>query len=100
MVIDFLTKMVHFIPFKGLLNAKDIAQLFLDQVFHYHSMVLALVSYRLIQFQSRFWKPLFWFLNIKVNLFLVHHPATNRETEKNQLFQEYMRCYCIYNQEN
>jgi len=43
-IVDSLTKMVHFIPITDKVTAKETAELFLQNVFHYHELSDNIIS--------------------------------------------------------
>jgi len=57
-VVDRLSKMVHYIPTTTDVNSKGIARLFLDNVFKLHGLPDSIVSDRGTQFVSTFTRSL------------------------------------------
>jgi hypothetical protein len=54
--VDRLTRMVHFVPCKGKLSAKGFAELYIDNVFHYHGLSKEFIFDRDSRFTSDFGK--------------------------------------------
>jgi hypothetical protein len=79
-VVDRLTKMVHFIPCIKTIIGKGIAKLFLDHVFQYHGL-LDIISNHGPQFASKFSKQLFELLGVNVKLSSIFHPHMDGQTE-------------------
>ncbi len=73
MVVDHLTKMVHFIPYNKSITTEKIVKLFLDHVFCYHEFLKNIISDHGPQFVSKFWKWHFELLGVKVKLSLAFH---------------------------
>ena len=66
-VVDKLTKEVHFIPVKSKYKVDTIAKIFMKEIFKLHGLPKATVSYRDVKFTSKFWKGLFANLGTKLN---------------------------------
>ena len=100
-VVDRLTKMAHFIPCKKTSTSKDIAWLFFDMVYRYHSLPYDIVLDQGTQFVSKFWRSLFAILNVDTKLLSAFHPQTNGQTEQiNQVLEQYLRCSINYQQDD
>ena len=100
-VVDRLTKMAHFIPYKGLPTAKQTADLVLKEVFRLHGIPDDVVSDRGVQFTSKFWKDFCLALGVKVNLSSAFHPQSNGQTERtNQTLEQYLRCFSSHLQDD
>ena len=72
-----MTKETHFIPVKSTHKTDDTAKKFMRDTFKLHGFSKAIVSDRDAKFTSNFWKGLFAYLGIKLNLFIKYHPQTN-----------------------
>ena len=64
-IVDWLTKMVHYEPVKVTINASGLAEVILDMVVWYHGLPNWIVSDRGSLFTSKFWSLLCYFLGIK-----------------------------------
>ena len=53
-VVDNLTKSVHFIPVKYTYSEEDYARIFIDEIVCHHGISLFIISDRGVQFISRF----------------------------------------------
>ena len=92
-VIDYLSKMGHFIALKALPTAKEMAQIFLDHIVRLHGLPTALVSDRGPQFTAKFWRNLCKLLDVDVRLSSAYHPQTDGQTERlNQTLEQSLRC--------
>jgi hypothetical protein len=73
-VVDRLTKMAHFVPCNKIITGKEMARLFLENVYKYHGLLDDIISNRGTQFTSKFWQSMFKILQVKNNLSSVYHP--------------------------
>jgi len=99
-VVDRLTKMVHFIPTIEKTSAEELARLFRDNVWKLHGLPESIISDRGPQFTV----GLMWDLNemlvIKSKLSTAFHPQTDRQTERvNQELEQYLRMFIDHRQE-
>ena len=58
-VVDKLSKVVHFIPVKSTYKAVNIADIFMKEIFTLHGVPKLMVSDRDTKFTGNFWKSLF-----------------------------------------
>ena len=58
-VVDRLTKFVHFMPLSHPYTAAKVAQVFMIGVFKLHGLLRSIMSDRDVAFTSTFWKELF-----------------------------------------
>jgi len=101
MVVDRLTKMRHLIPCRDTCSARDLAILYLNNIFRYHGLPLSIVSDRGAQFISEFWKAFCELLGIAVHLSTAYHPQTDGQSERmNAIMEQYLRAYINYQQNN
>ena len=97
-VVDMLTKMAHFHPFKGLPTSKKLAFTFLSLIVRQHGLPSVIVTDRGSQFVSNFWKGLGSALQIDLRPSTSHHPQTDGQTERvNQALEQYLRCQLMCN---
>lgn len=75
-VVDRLTKYAHFIPLTHPYTAKDVAQLFLDNIYKLHGLPTTIVSDRDAIFTSMFWQELFMLLGTEHCLSTAYHPQS------------------------
>ncbi len=81
-VVDRMSKMVHFIPSLSTDDAPAVAQRFVDNVVKQHGVPEEIVSDRDPKFTSRFWKELFNLLGTRLALSTSAHPETDGQTER------------------
>src|SRR5882724_2223450 len=91
-VVCHLTKMALFIPTFRDIDAKDLAPIFLSQVFAKHGTLTDIVSDWGKHFILRFWRSLCQLLGIKEILSMAYHPETDVQTKwVNQILEQYLR---------
>ena len=73
-IVDRLTKMVHYKPVKVTINASGLAEVILDMVVWHHGLLDLIVLNRGLLFTSKFWSSLCYFLGIKKSLSTAFHP--------------------------
>jgi len=99
-VVDCLTKMVHFIPTTEKTSAEKLARLFRDNVWKLHGLPESIISDREPQFAAGLMKELNGMLGIKSKLSTAFHPQTDRQTDRvNQELEQYLRMFIDHRQE-
>jgi len=100
-VVDRLTKMAHFIPFRCLPTASIAADAFLSAIFRLHGLPESIISDRGSQFTSAFWNRLCNLYGIDHSLSTANHPQTDGQTERvNAILEQYLRCFINERQNN
>ena len=100
-VVDRLSKRVHFIPTVTKVTAPEVAQLFFDHIFRHHGLPKVIVSDRDPKFISLFWKDLLKQLSTQAAMSTAHHPQTDGQTEQaNRTLEDMLRAYVNYKQDN
>ena len=93
-IVDRLTKMVHYEPVKVTINAPGLAEVILDVVVWYHGLPNSIVSDRGSLFTSKFWSSLCYFFGIKRRLSTAFHPQTDGQTKRqNSTIEVYLRAF-------
>ena len=98
-IIDWLTKIVHYKPVKITINAPGLAEVIIDVVVRHHGLPDSIVTDRGSLFTSKFWSSLCYFLGIKRRLSTAFHPQTDGQTERqNSTIEAYLRAFVNFEQ--
>ena len=81
-VIDRFTSMVHLIPTKTTVTAREVTWLYMKEVVRLHGLPESLVSDRDSKFTSIFWKELHRLMGTKLLMSTAFHPQTDGQTER------------------
>ena len=93
--------MAHLIPLPKKVSAKDIAKIFLREIWKTHGLPTDIVSDRDTKITSHFWQVLMDLLGIKTKLSIAFHPKTDGQTERvDQTIEQYLRHYCSWKQDD
>jgi len=99
-VVNGLTKIVHFIPTTEKTSVEGLARLFRDNVWKLHGLPKSIISDREPQFAAGLMQELNEMLGIKSKLSMAFHPQTDGQTEKvNQELEQYLRMFIDHRQE-
>jgi hypothetical protein len=94
-IVDRLTKTVHFLPVHTTYNAKKYAEIYLDQIVRLHRVPKMIISDRRTQFIAQFWEQLPHALGTKLIQSSAYHPQTDGQTKRvNQILEDMLRA-CI-----
>ena len=74
--MDCLSKMAHFIPIVKIVEAPQVANLLIQNVFRLHKMPSSIVFDRDVCFSGHFWTQVFQNLDVKLNMSSGDHPQT------------------------
>jgi len=100
-VVDRFTKMAHFIGLPTNATAKDVANIFLREVWKLHSLPTKIISDMDAKFSGEFWESLCKLLGIKRKRSTAYHPQTDGQTERtNQMLEGYLRNFVNYDQDD
>jgi len=80
-VVDRLTKFVHFMPLSHPYTASKVATVFMKEIYKLHGMPQSIVSDRDIVFTSKFWQELFRLQGSTLTMSLAYHPQIDGQTE-------------------
>ena len=95
-IVDRLTKSVHFLPVDTRYSAKKYAKLYFDWVVTLHGVPLTIVSDRGSIFVSCFWEQLQKCLGTRLLRSSAYHPQTDGQTERvNQVLEDMLRACVI-----
>jgi len=100
-IVDRFSKMAHFIPRKIEEHMKELALIFLKEIWGLHGLPETIISDRDARFTSKFCMSLMQVLQVKRNVSSAFHPETDGQTERvNQILEQYLGSYCSYQQDN
>ena len=92
-VIDRATKMVHLVPCKETMTARDVATLYWDRIGSLHGVPRAIYSDRDVRFTGTFWRALWRNLGTDLRFSTAFHPQTQGLVERtNQTAEQVLRC--------
>ena len=98
-IVDRLTKMVHYKLVKVTINAPGLAKVIINVVVRHHGLPDSIVTDRGSLFTSKFWSSLCYFLGIKRRLSTAFHPQTDGQTERqNSTMEAYLRAFVNFEQ--
>ena len=73
-IVNRLTKIVHYEPVKVTIDAPGLAEVIIDVVVWHHGLPDSIVNDRSSFFTSKFWSSLCYFLRVKRRLSTAFHP--------------------------
>ena len=93
-IVDRLTKVVHFISVKTTHSGARLAELYMSRIMCLHGLPKKMVSDRGTQFTSHFWEKLHESMDTKLNFSSAYHPQTDGQTERiNQILEDMLRAW-------
>ncbi|WMV30281.1 hypothetical protein MTR67_023666 [Solanum verrucosum] len=96
-IVDRVTKSDHFLAVKTTDSVKDYDKLYIDEIVRLHGVPLSIISYRVPQFTSYFWKSFQKGLGTQVNLSITIHPQMDGQVERIIQTLEDMLRACLIN---
>ena len=98
-IVDQLTKMVHYVPVKVTINALGLAEVILDIVIRHHDPPDSIVTDKGTLFTLKFWSSLCYFLGVKRRLSIAFYLQTDGQTEwQNSIMEAYLRVFVNFEQ--
>lgn len=95
-IVDRLTKSIHFLPMKMTFQPDRLANLYIPEVVRLHGIPAFIVSDRDPSFTSRFWKSLQEHLGTKLSFNTAIHPQTDGQSEcMIQAVEDILRAYAF-----
>ena len=99
-IVNRLTKIVHFIPTMEKTSAEGLAQLFRDNVWKLYRLPESIISDEGPQFAAGIMQELNKILEIESKLLTAFHPQTDRQIKRvNQELEQYLRMFIDHRQE-
>src|SRR5260221_2653769 len=100
-IMDRLTKQSLFIPTHNMVDAPQLARLFLTHVFSKHGAQDHVTSDHRTEFVSHFFHSLGSLLSMKLHFTSGYHPEGDSQMEWiNQVLEQYLQAYMDYQQDN
>ena len=98
-IVNRLTKMVHYEPVKVTIDALGLAEVIIDVIVRYRGLLDLIVTDKGLLFTSKFWSLLCYFLDIKRRLSTVFHPQTDGQSkQQNSTMEAYLRAFVNFKQ--
>jgi transposase InsO family protein len=95
--VTAFTKYAHFIGLSYPDTVKQIAKLYIENVFKLHGLPSEIVTDRDSIYTSALWQEMLKALDIKMNISTAYHPQTDGQTERvNQCLEGYSRCMAFH----
>jgi transposase InsO family protein len=95
-IVDRLTKVVHFIPIKITYSGVKLAELYMLRIVYLHGVPKKIMSDRGSQFTSKFWEKLHESMNTRLNFSTAYHLQTDGQTERiNQILDDMLRACAL-----
>ena len=100
-VVDYLSKMAHFLPCNTTLTAEGAARMYLENVFKLHGISESMTSDRGPQFASHFATAFKEMIGTENRLSTAYRPETDGQTEvTNKMVEQYLRRFTNYEQDD
>ena len=94
-VVDRLTKSIHFILVKPVYTVAEYAQLYIDHIVSLHGVSVSIISDRGPLFTSRFWQKLQEALGTQLHFSTAFHPQIDGQSERTIQTLEDMLRMCV-----
>ncbi len=100
-IVNWLTKMVHYKPIKVTINALALVEVIIKAVVWHHGLPDSIISDWGSVFTLKFWSSLCYLLGIKRKLSTAFHPQTDGQTERQNIIMEaYLRAFVNFEQDD
>jgi hypothetical protein len=95
-IVDRLTKVAHFIPFKTTYSRPQLAELYMPRIVCLHGVPKKIVSNRETQFTLRFWERLHETVDTQLRFSFAYHPQTDGQNKRvNQILEDMLRACAL-----
>ena len=95
MIVDRLTKSVHFLPMKNSDSIEKLVELYVKEIVRLHGTPVSIVSNIDPQFTSRFWPSLQRALGTRLHFSTAFYPQTDGQYERTIQTLEDMLRACV-----
>ncbi len=100
-IVDWLTKMVHYELVKVTIDAPALAEVIIKVVVRHHGSPDSIVSDRGLVFISKFWSSLCYFLGIKRKLFIAFQLQIDGQTKRRySIMEAYLQVFINFEQDD
>ena len=100
-IVDKYSKDVKYIFCLKIIDALELARLFIAYWFKDHGLPTSIITDRGSVFTSRFWTKVCFYLRITKGLSTAFHPQTDEQTKRqNQALEAWFRCFICYLQDD
>ena len=100
-IVNRLTKIIHYKPVKATINAPGLAKVIIDIVIKHHGLLDSIITNRKSFFTSKFWSSLCYFLDIRQRLSTAFYLQTHSQTERqNSIMEVYLQAFVNFEQNN
>jgi len=90
-VVDRFTKIAHFLGLNENATAKDVADIFIREIWKLHGLPTESISDMDAKFSGEFWESLCKSLGIRRKMSTAYHPQTDGQKERtNQTLEGYL----------
>ena len=98
-IVNQLTKMVHYKPVKVTIDVSGLAKVIIDVVVWHHGLPDSILTDRGSFFTSKFWSSLCCFLGVKRRLSTAFYPQSDGQTKRqNSTMEAYLRAFVNFKQ--
>ena len=93
-IIDWLTKIIHYKPVKVTINALRLAKVILDVVVWHYGLPDSIMTNKSLFFTLKFWLSLCYFFGIKQRLSTAFYPQKDGQTKRqNSIIKAYFKVF-------
>ena len=95
-IVDRLTKVARFIPFKKGWTFDEMAETYWEQIVRYHGVPKTIISDRDTRFLSQFWQQFQNRFGTRIKVSTAYHPQTDGQTERvNPILEDMLRACAL-----
>ena len=98
-IVNWLTKIVHYKPVKVTINAPGLTEIIIDRVMRHYGLPNSIITSRRSFFTSKFWSLLCYFFGIKRRFSTAFYPQTDGQIKKqNSMMKAYLWAFINFEQ--